>query len=475
MFKKVKDVISYIKENDVEFVDFKMTDLKGRWKHLSIPAKRFNESIMTDGIGFDGSNYGYANVENSDMVFIPDITTAVIDPFVKEKTLTMIGDVMVIKKPENVPFDQYPRNVAKAAIEYLQSTGIADEMIIGPEYEFHVFDSVRRKISADEVSYKLNSLESYWSNDLENNNGFHNQFSNGYHADTPNDVNYGLRNEICKNMEKFGIDVKYHHHEVGGSGQLEIETELGEMRKLADDTLAAKYVIRNTAAMNGKSATLMPKPIYGEAGNGMHIHMLLKKKGKNVFYEEGTYGDLSQTAMYFIGGILKHIKAICAFSNPSTNSYKRLLPGFEAPVVVGYAMANRSAVIRIPSYVKTEDKKRFELRNPDATCNPYFTCSAILMAGLDGVINKIDPEDHNWGPFDFNLFELSEEEKSKLDALPTTVEEALRELEKDHDFLLQGNVFSESLINTWIKAVRKDAEKVNKIPHPAEIVLYYDL
>ncbi len=475
MFKTIKEVIKYIRENDVRFVDFKMVDLRGRWKHLTIPAKRLTEDVMKDGIGFDGSNYGYANVENSDMVFIPDVTTAVIDPFVEAKILTMIGDVQVIKLPHNEPFDQYPRNVAKAAVKYMQETGIADEMIIGPEYEFHVFDSVRREIKPDEVSYELESTESYWSSDEKDNGGFHNQYSSGYHADRPADICYDLRNEICEHLEDFGVEVKYHHHEVGGSGQLEIETELGEMTKLADQTLVAKYVIRNTAVKHGLSATFMPKPIYGEAGNGMHVHMLLKKDGKPVFYDEKNYGGLSDTAMYFIGGLLKHVKAICAFTNPSTNSYKRLLPGFEAPVVVGYAMANRSAVIRIPSYVKSADKKRFELRNPDATCNPYYAFSAILLAGLDGVINRIDPKDHNWGPFDFNLFELSEEEKSKLDSLPSTLEEAIEELRKDHDFLLQGNVFTESLIETWIRSIKKDADKINKIPHPAEIDTYYDL
>ncbi|MBQ1506600.1 MAG: type I glutamate--ammonia ligase [Erysipelotrichales bacterium] len=475
MFHNLDEVLRYIQVNEVQYVDFKMTDLRGRWKHVTIPAENLNADTMKYGIGFDGSNYGYAEVKKSDMVFIPDLSSAVLDPFAAEKTLVMIGDVMVIEEPENKPFNQYPRNVAKAALEYMRSTGIADEMIIGPEYEFHVFDSVSRSVRPDKVSYELTSYESHWSADEPGSLGYHNNYTGGYHADIPSDSTYNLRNEICTNLKKFGVKVKYHHHEVGGSGQLEIEVSLGDMLKLADDTLAAKYVIRNTAVQNGVTATFMPKPVYGEAGNGMHVHMLLRKEGKPLFYEEGTYANLSKTAMYFIGGLLKHVRALCAFTNPSTNSYKRLLPGFEAPTTVGYALANRSSVIRIPSYAKSPDDKRFELRSPDATCNPYFAYSAILMAGLDGILNKIDPKDYNWGPFDFNLYELSEEEKKHLEHLPTALEEAVNALEEDREFLERGGVFPEELIRAWIEMLKKDAAYVGKIPHPAEIDLYYSL
>lgn len=477
MFQNVQQVQTFIREQGIQFVDFKMIDLRGRWRHLSIPAARFTEDTLVSGIGFDGSNYGYAEVENSDMVFIPDISTAVVDPFVKVPTLSMIGDVMVIDQPANRPFDQYPRNVAKRSVAYMQELGIADEMIIGPEYEFHVFNGMCYSEKPNEIGYKLYSRESEWasSEDPEHNNGFHTRPKEGYHADQPNDLTFNLRNEICLEMAKWGVDVKYHHHEVGGSGQLEIEVELGEMTRLADATMAAKYVIRNTAAANGMTATLMPKPILGEAGNGMHVHMLLKKDGKPVFYDENNYAQLSQTAMYFIGGLLTHVRSLCALTNPSTNSYKRLIPGFEAPVTIGYAMANRSAVIRIPAYVKSPDKKRFELRNPDATCNPYYAYAAILMAGLDGIRNKIDPADHNWGPFDFNLFDLPEEERAQLGGLPASLEEAVDALEQDHDYLTAGGVFPESLIKTWIKAIRADSSEISRIPHPAEFVRYYDL
>lgn len=472
--KTLTEVKKFIKENDVEYIDFKMIDLKGKWKHVTIPAENLNADVMKYGIGFDGSNYGYAEVKKSDMVFIPDLTTAVLDPFTEAKTLSMIGDVMCIEEKENIPFNQYPRNIVKAALQYMKDKKVADEMIIGPEYEFHVFDGISRKVSGQESYYRLESEESPWSAGEEYSHGYHNRFNTGYHSDLPTDSTFDLRNEICTHLKEFGLDVKYHHHEVGGSGQLEIEVNLGEMSKLADDTMVAKYVIKNTAYQNGLTATLMPKPIYGEAGNGMHVHMLLKKNGKPIFYDKNGYTGLSKTAMYFIGGLLKHVRALCAFTNPSTNSYKRLLPGFEAPVTVGYAAANRSSVVRIPMYAKSPETKRFELRSPDATCNPYFAYSAILMAGLDGVLNKIDPKDYNWGPFDFNLFELSEEEKSKLEHLPTSLTEAIQALEDDHAFLLEGDVFPKELIHTYIEALKKDAAYVNNMPHPAEFELYYD-
>ena len=475
MFKNINEVKSFIKKNDIKFVDFKLVDLRGRFRHLSIPAERLTEATMKDGIGFDASNYGYAHVEKSDMVFIPDLSTAVVDPFTPSKTLTMMANVYCIENPKNVPFNQYPRNVINAAIDYMKKNKIADEMIIGPEYEFNIFDSMQYKLDPNSISYRLDAYESEWSSDEDFSDGYHTLTKGGYHIDRPCDITYDLRNTICEVMKDFGIDVKYHHHEVGGSGQDEIEVQLNEVSKLADQTLLAKYIIKNCAVEAGMTATLMPKPIYNEAGNGMHVHMLLKKKGKSIFYKKGNYANLSQECMYFIGGILKHINSLCAFTNPTTNSYKRLVPGFEAPVTVGYASANRSSVIRIPAYAKGEENTRFELRNPDATCNPYYAYAAILMAGLDGIKNKIDPKDHNWGPFDFNLYTLSDEEKTKLEQLPKNLDEAIDALKKDHDYLLAGDVFSEQLIINWINSIKKDADKVNKIPHPAEFELYYDL
>lgn len=476
MFETVDQIRNFCTEHKIEMIDFKLTDLHGRWRHLTIPVERFDESIMTQGIGFDGSNYGYAMVENSNMVFIPDLSTAVIDSYIEVPTLTMVGDVMVIERPDNRPFDQYPRNVVKRATQYMRESGVADEMIIGPEYEFHIFDHISYRVEPQNIGYSLSVKESAWSsNNQDANAGFHIPPHGGYHIDKPFDGTFDLRNRMCMEMARWGVDIKYHHHEVGGSGQVEIEVALGELLKMADATMVAKYVIHNTAVKEGKTATLMPKPIFNEAGNGMHVHMLLRKDNQPIFYDENNYAQLSDTAMYFIGGILTHAKSLCAFTNPSTNSYKRLVPGFEAPVTIGFATANRSAVIRIPAYAKTPGAKRFELRCPDATCNPYYAFAAILMAGLDGIDKKINPMDHNWGPFDFNLYTLPEEEKAKLDSLPASFIEALNALEEDHAYLTCGGVFPEALITTWIGSKRREANAVNLTPHPKEFELYYDL
>lgn len=463
-------------EQGIRMIDFKMTDLDGRWRHITIPVERFNEDIFVQGIGFDGSNYGYAPVEKSDMVFIPDPATAVIDPFVEIPTLTMCGNVCVIGE-ENRPFDQYPRNVSLRAVEYMKKQGIADEMLIGPEFEFHLFDNVSYTVSPQKTSFTIDTAQASWNSGKESpyNNGFQVPAGGGYHIAAPQDIAYNLRSKMCILLENWGVDVKYHHHEVGGSGQMEIEVELGDMVDMADKTMIIKYVIKNTAVQAGKTATFMPKPIHREAGNGMHVHMLLKKDGKPVFYDEDGYSGLSQTAHYFIGGLLRHIASLCALTNPSTNSFKRLVPGFEAPVTVGYATSNRSAVIRIPAYAKSPETKRFELRNPDATANPYYAYAAILMAGIDGVINKIDPSACGWGPYDFNLYDLSDEEKAKIESLPKTLEEALDALEADHDYLTASGVFPERLIEIWIDRKRREALELSQIPNPAEFKKYYDL
>ena len=463
-------------EQGIRMIDFKMTDLDGRWRHITIPVERFNEDIFVQGIGFDGSNYGYAPVEKSDMVFIPDPATAVIDPFVEIPTLTMCGNVCVIGE-ENRPFDQYPRNVSLRAVEYMKKQGIADEMLIGPEFEFHLFDNVSYTVSPQKTSFTIDTAQASLNSGKEStyNNGFQVPAGGGYHIAAPQDIAYNLRSKMCILLENWGVDVKYHHHEVGGSGQMEIEVELGDMVDMADKTMIIKYVIKNTAVQAGKTATFMPKPIHREAGNGMHVHMLLKKDGKPVFYDKDGYSGLSQTAHYFIGGLLRHIASLCALTNPSTNSFKRLVPGFEAPVTVGYATSNRSAVIRIPAYAKSPETKRFELRNPDATANPYYAYAAILMAGIDGVINKIDPSACGWGPYDFNLYDLSDEEKAKIESLPKTLEEALDALEADHDYLTAGGVFPERLIEIWIDRKRREALELSQIPNPAEFKKYYDL
>ena len=477
MFRTYEEVMDYCSKNDILMIDFKMIDLIGRWRHLGIPTGRFKPDTLQYGIGFDGSNYGFAPVEKSDMVFIPDISTAVRDPFTDVPTLSMIGDVFVIASPDNYRFDQDPRSIAFQAEAYMKSTGIADEMRIGPEYEFHIFDHVSYECSPHKTGFSIDAEQAIWnSGDGEHQNlGYKIPAKGGYHIAPPQDILYDLRSRMCLLMEENDIPVKYHHHEVGGPGQVEIEVEFGTMKDMADKTMLAKYLIKNLAFQEGKTVTFMPKPLYAEAGNGLHVHMHLFKDGAPLFYDENGYSCLSETALNFIGGVLKHAPALLAFTNPSTNSYKRLVPGYEAPVNCVFATANRSAVIRVPAYAKSPAAKRFEFRSADATCNPYLAFSAILMAGLDGVKNKIDPTAEGFGPYDINLYHLPPEEQAKIKGLPTSLEQALDALEQDHDFLLQGNVFPQRLIDVWISAKRKEARKVSEIPHPMEFELYYDL
>ncbi len=474
MKEKIQKIVKLIKEEGVKMVDFKMVDINGQFRHVTIPATHFNEEVFVNGIGFDASNYGYAVVEKSDMVFIPDPDTAMIDPFCEIKTLSMSGNAMIIDSPKNRPLAQYPRNIVLAAEKYMKDSGIADTMLILPEFEFYLFDNVGWEVKPNSVGMYLDANQSYW-NSLEQGKGVVVPKQKAYHIAKPFDTSYECRSEMCLLMEQAGIPVKYHHPEVAASGQFEIEPQLGKMSEMADATMTIKYIIKNTAQKYGKSATLMPKPVYGEAGSGMHVHMILLKNGESVFSDDEGYSHLSKTAHYFMGGLLKHISSLCAITNPSTNSFKRLVPGFEAPVTVGYATSNRSAVIRIPAYAKQPNERRFELRNPDATCNPYFCYAAILMAGLDGIKNKIDPKANGWGPYDFNLYNLSDEEKSKLKGLPTSLEEALNALEADHDYLLEGGVFPEVLINNFIKTKRAECRQIAEIPHPGEFEKYYNL
>lgn len=474
MGKTVQDVMQLIRERNIQMVDFKMVDIHGQYRHVTIPASSFNEKIMETGVGFDASNYGYAVVEKSDMVFIPDPNTAVIDPFCQIPTVSMTGNAMIIDHPQNRPLAQYPRNIVLAAEKYMQDSGIADTMLILPEFEFYLFDQVGWDVQANSIGMNLDYNQAHWNSGVEGMGNVVPKQKN-YHIAKPFDPTYECRSEMVMLMEEAGIPIKYHHPEVGAAGQFEIEPKLGKMSDMADASMMIKYIIRNTAMKYGKTATLMPKPVYGEAGSGMHVHMLLLKDGEPVFSDDNGYSHLSQEAHWFMGGLLKHIASLCALTNPSTNSFKRLVPGFEAPVTVGYATSNRSAVIRIPAYAKTPAERRFELRNPDATCNPYFCYAAILMAGLDGIKNKIDPHANGWGPYDMNLFELPEEEKKKLKGLPTSLEAALDALEADHDYLTAGGVFPESLLTNFIKNKRAECLRMAAIPHPAEFEQYYNL
>ncbi len=474
MKNSIKDIMKLINEKDIKMVDFKMVDINGQFRHVTIPAKNFNEEVMKNGIGFDASNYGYAVVEKSDMVFIPDPDTAQIDPFCQIPTLSMTGNAMIIDNPENRPLPQYPRNIVLAAEKYMQDSGIADTMMILPEFEFYLFDQVGWNVSPNAISVNVDAVQAHWNSDIEGSGNVVAKQKN-YHIAKPFDVSYEARSEMCMLMEEAGIPLNYHHPEVGAAGQFEIEPHLGKMSMMADATMMIKYIIHNTARKYGLSATFMPKPVAGEAGSGMHVHMLLMKDGKPVFSDDNGYSNLSKEAHYFMGGLLKHISSLCALTNPSTNSFKRLVPGFEAPVTVGYATSNRSAVIRIPAYAKSPELRRFELRNPDATCNPYFCYAAILMAGIDGIKNKIDPHENGWGPYDMNLYKLSDEEKAKLKHLPTSLEEALDALEKDHDYLTAGGVFPESMIEKFVEMKRAECRELSAIPHPAEFDKYYNL
>lgn len=474
MARTAEEFMSLIKEQDIKMIDFKIVDINGQYRHVTIPASQFTADTLKEGIGFDASNYGYAVVEKSDMVFIPDLDTAIVDPFCEIPTLSVTGNAMIIDYPENRPLDQYPRNIVLAAEQYMKDTGVADTMLILPEFEFHLFDNVNWAVHPSAIGMSVDADQAYWNSDADG-LGVIVPHQKNYHIAKPFDVSYECRSEMCLEMEKAGIAVKYHHPEVGAAGQFEIEPMLGQMSKMADATMMIKYIIHNTAIKYGKVATFMPKPVYKEAGNGMHVHMLLLKDGQPVFSDDNGYAHLSETAHYFMGGLLKHISSLCAITNPSTNSFKRLVPGFEAPVTVGYATSNRSAVIRIPAYAKTPELRRFEIRNPDATCNPYFAYAAILMAGLDGIKNKIDPHANGWGPYDFNLYSLSEEEKAKLSALPTSLDGALDALEADHDYLTAGGVFPEHLIKNFIARKRAECREMAAIPHPAEFDKYFNL
>ena len=474
MSMTVEGFMKMIEDHHIQMIDFKIVDINGQYRHVTIPARQFSEDTLKNGIGFDASNYGYAVVEKSDMVFIPDLDTAMVDPFCQPPTLSVTGNAMIIDHPENRPLDQYPRNIVRAANRYMKETGIADTMIILPEFEFYLFDSVGWEVQPYSISMNLDVNQAPWNSAVEG-RGCVVPHQKAYHVVKPFDKAYECRSEMCMEMEKAGIPIKYHHPEVGASGQFEIEPRLGEMTKMADDTMMIKYIIHNVAMKYGKTATLMPKPVYGEAGNGMHVHMLLLKEGQPVFSDDEGYSHLSRTAHYFMGGLLKHISSLCAITNPSTNSFKRLVPGFEAPVTVGYATSNRSAVIRIPAYAKEPSMRRFELRNPDATCNPYLCYAAILMAGLDGVKNQIDPHENGWGPYDMNLYSLSQEEKAKLQALPASLDAALDALEADHEYLTAGGVFPEQLIRNFIAVKRQECLELAAVPHPAEFARYYNL
>lgn len=467
----VEKVFKLIKEHGVKVVDLKFTDLLGQWQHFSVTVNEFDEGIFEDGIGFDGSSIrGFQKIHESDMLLFPDPDTAFLDPFTAVPTLSMTCDIVDPITRENYGRD--PRNIAKKAEMYLRNTGLADMAYFGPEPEFFILDNIRYDQSHQFGYYYIDSDEGFWNsgkNDKQN-LGHKPRFKEGYFPASPIDTLQDLRTEMVLTLEAVGIEVEVHHHEVATAGQTEIDMKRSTLTKMADNYLVYKYVTKNVAKKNGKTVTFMPKPIFGDNGSGMHVHQSLWKGGKPLFAGNG-YAGLSEMAMYYIGGLLKHAPALCAFTNPTTNSYKRLVPGFEAPVNLAYSQRNRSASVRIPMYSSNPKAKRIEFRCPDPTCNPYIGFAAMLMAGLDGIINKIDPGK----PLDKDIYDMSPEQLRDVPSTPGSLAEALQALKKDHEFLLRGDVFSEDLIETWIDyKMEREVKPMQLRPHPYEFMLYYD-
>ena len=465
------DVIKMMNDDDVQFVDFRFTDTRGKEQHVSVPASTVEEDIFEKGKMFDGSSIaGWKGINESDMILMPDASTAVVDPFFSDSTLILRCDILEPSTMEGYGRD--PRSVAKRAEAYLNSTGVADTAFFGPEPEFFVFDDVKWSNEMSGASFQVDSDESAWNSQKhfeDGNIGHRPGVKGGYFPVPPVDSLQDLRSAMCQVLEEMGVVVEVHHHEVGTAGQCEIGTKFSTLTQRADWNQILKYVVHNVAHNYGKTATFMPKPIVGDNGSGMHVHQSLFKDGNNLFQGD-LYGNLSQTAMYYIGGIIKHARAINAFSNASTNSYKRLVPAFEAPVMLAYSARNRSAAIRIP-YVANPKARRIEVRFPDSTGNPYFSFSAMLMAGLDGIRNKLDPG----APVDKDLYDLPPEEEAAIPQVCFTLEQALEELDKDREFLKAGEVFSDDLIDAYIELKSEDTTRLQMATHPVEFDMYYSL
>jgi glutamine synthetase len=467
----VKEFFDLAKKTGAEMVDLKFVDLLGTWQHCSYPIDLWDESIFVDGLGFDGSSIrGWQGIHQSDMLAIPDVNTAVIDPFFKEPTISVIADIVDPVTKEKYSRD--PRYVATKATEYLKKTGIGDTAFIGPEPEFFIFDEVRFEQKQNTGFYQIDSAEGAWNTNRieEPNLGYKPSYKGGYFPVSPTDTFGDLRAEMVNTMRKIGIKVEAHHHEVATGGQSEIDMQFCELVKMADQFMWYKYIIKNVALRNGKTVTFMPKPIFEDNGSGMHVHFSIWKNGKNQF-AGNKYAGFSQEGLWAIGGVLKHAAAILAFAAPTTNSYRRLVPGFEAPVNLVYSARNRSAAVRIPMYSENPKAKRFEFRCPDPSANGYLTFSAILMAAVDGIKNKIDPGE----PLDKNIYELGEKDKKKIKSVPGSLAESLSALEKDHQFLLESGVFTQDLIDNYLEYKRdKEIDQMALRPHPYEFYLYYD-
>jgi glutamine synthetase len=471
MFNSLENAIEFIQKKQISAIDLKFSDLWGKWHHVTLGIKEFTSGLMEYGVGFDGSSVGFKSVQSGDMALIPDLATGFLDPFWEKPTLSFICEI--IEADTKIPFAGDPREIARNSEKYLQSTGFADQSLWGPEFEFYVFKSVRFENNLRSSAYHIDSDEASW-NSSDSGSGHYNPTHGGYHALPPADQFFKIRAEMVSLLENLNIPVKYHHHEVGGPGQWEIETPLLGLIAAGDATLVVKYITKMVANNHGMTVTYLPKPLFGEAGSGLHFHQQLLINGKNAFYDAKGPDKLSQTALYYIGGLLTHASAVLAFTNPSTNSYKRLIPGFEAPVNCFFSSGNRSAAIRVPKYATDPQKVRFEFRPPDATCNPYLAMAAMLMAGIDGIENQIDPTKAGFGPIDEDVLSLSPKRRRLIKNLPKNLDCAMDALEKDHKFLLKSSVFSEDLIDLWMRKKRQEAYDVSIRPHPYEIELYYE-
>jgi len=468
------DVIRKARDAGVQMLDVRFCDLPGQWQHFSMPIKELQADIFSDGLGFDGSSIrGFQAINESDMLLMPDAASAFVDPCLKVPTMALVCDV--VDPVTGHRYSRDPRYVAHKAEEYLVKSGIATTSYWGPEAEFYIFNSVRFDQNAHEGYYHIDSEEGIWnsgSNGGQPNMGHRPRHKEGYFPVPPVDKLQDLRSKITLALEAAGIDVEVHHHEVGTAGQTEIDMRFGTLVRMADQTMMYKYIVKNVCDQHGYTATFMPKPLFGDNGSGMHVHQSLWKGDQNLFYSADGYGLISETARHYIGGLIQHAPALLAFAAPTTNSYRRLVPGYEAPINLIYSQRNRSAICRIPVYSKSAKSKRIEFRAPDPSCNPYLTFAALLMAGLDGVKNRIEPP----APIDKDLYELDAAERILVKNTPGSLTEVLDALEHDHGFLLEGGVFSEDLIRTWTWYKRnKEVEPVQLRPHPYEFFLYYDV
>jgi len=467
-----KEVLEFAKEHNVKIVDLKFCDALGMWQHFSLPISKLKEESFKEGFGFDGSSIrGWQAIHESDMLIVPDPDTTFIDPFFEVPTISFICNIVDPITRENYTKD--PRYIAQKADTYMKYMGIADTAYFGPEAEFFILDDVRFDQNEHCGYYFVDSIEGRWNSGREENPnlGYKTRYKGGYSPVPPTDAHQDIRSEIVLTLMQVGVEVELHHHEVATAGQAEINIRFAPLVKMGDNLMLYKYVVKNVARRHKKTVTFMPKPIFNDNGSGMHVHQSLWKDGKPLFAGD-RYGGLSELAMYYIGGILKHARALCAFVAPTTNSYKRLVPGFEAPINLCYSSRNRSAGIRIPMYSPDPKQKRIEVRFPDPSCNGYLAFSAMLMAGLDGIENRIDPGE----PLDKDIYALTPEELKGVPSTPTSLEEALEALKEDHEFLMKGNVFTEDVINTWIEwKTEKEINEMKLRPHPYEFALYFDV